>query len=198
VNVPEQPGELVTEFLPRRFAELLPAERVVQSRPSPRGVVVRVTDSGEWTLSVVAGALRVTPGAAPDAALQVSLRAADFATLVLEPLRGPVPEPSAAQLSALLGKLSRWDDETTELLRHVPGSLLVRVDDAGQVRPIAITPGGLVFSLEQGECTIDCPLGVLRDVASGRRSPLDALYAGELKLGGDVQLALALGGAFLG
>lgn len=198
MNVPEQPGELIGEFLPRRFAELLPAERVAQGRPSPRGVVVRVTGSGEWTLSVVDGELRVTPGSAPDAALQVSLRAADFAVLVVEPLRGPVPEPSAAQISALLGKVSRWDDETTELLRHVPGSLLVRVDDAGQVRPIALTPGELEFSLEQGACTIDCSLGVLRDVASGRRSPLDALYAGELKLGGDAQLALALAGVFMG
>jgi hypothetical protein len=130
--------------------------------------------------------------------LQVSLHGADFVALVVEPLRGPLPTPSAAEITALLGKLSRWDDETTELLRHVPGSLLVRVDDAGRVRPIALTPGGRAFSLEQGDCTIDCGLGVLRDVTSGRRSPLDALYAGELKLGGDAQLALALAGAFMG
>jgi SCP-2 sterol transfer family protein len=197
VNVPEQPGEFLTEFLPRRFAELLPAERVAQSRPSARGVLVRVTGSGEWTLAVVGGRLSVSAGVAPDIALQVTLRANDFGPLVVEPLRGPLPEPSAAQIGALLTKLSRWDDETTELLRHVPGSLLVRVDDGGHTRPIAVTPGELPFSLEQGGCTIDCALGVLRDVANGRRSPLDALYAGELKLAGDAQLALALAGAFM-
>jgi hypothetical protein len=198
VNVPEQPAEFLTEFLPRRFAELLPVERVKQSRPSARGVLVRVVDAGEWSLAVIDGRLQVSPGVAPDVALQVSLRVDDFRPLVVEPLRGPVPEPSAAQIGALLAKVSRWDDETTELLRHVPGGLLVRVDDSGQARPIAVTPGGMNYSLEQAACTIDCALGVLREVASGSRSPLDALYAGELKLGGDAQLALALAGAFMG
>lgn len=198
MNVPEQPGELITQFLPRRFAQLVPAERAAQSRPSPRGIVVRVTGAGEWTLAVVDGKLVVSEGASADAALQVSLRSDDFGALIVEPLRGPLPEPNAQQVTALLGKLSRWDDETTELLRHVPGSLLVRVDDAGHVRPVAVTPGGRDYSLEQGDCTIDCGASVLRDVTSGRRSPLDALYAGELKLGGDAQLALALAGAFMG
>jgi hypothetical protein len=198
VNVPEQPGDLIRVFLPRRFAELLPAERVAQSRPSPRGIVVRVVGSGEWTLAVVAGRLVTSEGTSPDAALQVSLRSEDFGALIVEPLRSPLPEPSAAQITTLLGKVSRWDEETTELLRHVPGSLLVRVDDAGHVRPVAVTPGGRAYSLEQGDCTIDCSASVLRDVTSGARSPLDALYAGELKLGGDAQLALALAGAFMG
>jgi hypothetical protein len=197
VNVPEQPGELITQFLPRRFAELVPAERVAQSRPSARGIILRVAGDGEWTLAVVDGRLAVSAGASADAALQISLRSDDFAALIVEPLRGPLPEPSAAQVTTLLGKLSRWDDETTELLRHVPGSLLVRVDDAGRVRPLAITPGGRDYSLEQGDCTIECGMSVLRDVTSGRRSPLDALYAGELKLGGDAQLALALAGVFM-
>lgn len=198
MNVPEQPRELITQFLPRRFAELVPAERAAQSRPSARGIVLRVAGSGEWTLAVVAGQLAVSEGVSADAALQVSLRSEDFGALVVELLRGPVPEPSELQVTALLGKLARWDAETTELLRHVPGSLLVRVEDAGRVRPVAVTPGGRDYSLEQGDCTIDCALSVLRDVTAGRRSPLDALYAGELKLGGDAQLALALAGAFMG
>lgn len=198
MNLPEQPGDLLTAFLPRRFAELAPRERVLQSRPSPRGIVVRVLELGEWTLSIVDGQLAVEVGNAPDAALQVTLRGSDFGPLVVEPWRSERREPTAAEVSALLAKLSRWDDETTQLLRNVPGSLLVRVDDAGLVRPIAVTPGALQASLDAAACTIDTSLDALRAIVRGERSPLDSLYAGELKLSGDAQLALALAGAFMG
>jgi hypothetical protein len=198
VSVPEAPGEFFCEFLPLRFAELFAAERVARSRPSPRGVLVRVVGSGQWLLSLAGGRLVSVPAGEQTGALSISLRAEDFARLVLEPLRQAPVDLAPEQLALVLGKFGRWDDETTGLLENVPGSLLVRIADDGVVRPVAVTPGALQPSLEQGACTIDCSWQTLRELVSGRRSALDALYAGELKLSGDAQLALALGGAFLG
>jgi hypothetical protein len=198
VSVPEAPGEFFCEFLPRRFAELFAAERVLRSRPSPRGVLVRVVGSGQWLLSIAGGRLVGVPAEDQAGVLSLSLRAEDFARLLLEPLRQAAPELTPEQLALVLGKFGRWDDETTALLENVPGSLLVRIADQGVVRPVAVSPGALPYSFEQAACTIDCSWSTLRELVSGRGSALDALYAGELKLSGDAQLALAIGGAFLG
>ena len=214
--VPESPERFFSEFLPAAVSELgaasapepasgAPAQPSLPRRrgaPSSAGVVVRVVGVGEWTLRVAERSLQTSAGMAEDVALQLSLRAEDFTSLVVEPLRRALAargEAEARELAArsLWARLGRFDEETVELLRQQQGNILVRIDDAGTSRNVALTPGRSPYSLERGECTIDCPLSALLELQDKRKNPLDLFYEGRVRIGGDAQVALAIAGLFL-
>ena len=212
--VPEAPERFFVEFLPAFVAELgaaspaaasggrAPSDEARRGRRAPAnaGVVARVVGAGEWTLRFTERALGVSPGVAQDAALQLSLRAEDFGPLVLEPLRAALTAPSesgALAARSFWTRLGRFDEETVDLLRRQEGRILVRVDDAGTSRNVALTPGLQPYSLEQAECSIDCPLSALREVQARRKNPLDLFYEGQIRITGDAQIALAMAGLFL-
>jgi hypothetical protein len=156
--------------------------------------------AGEWTLRIASASLVVEPQAAAGAALQVSLSERDWGPLIVAPLtRGLAERGDAAQPAsgALWARLARWDEETVDLLRRQPGGVLVRVDDAGTSRNVALTPGSQQYSLEQADCIIDCALADLLELQSKRKNPLDLFYAGQIRISGDAQVALALAGLFL-
>jgi len=215
VIVPEAPERFFVEFLPAFVAELgavspapvgggrAPSDEVARRGrrpPANAGIVTRVVGAGEWTLRFTDGALGVSPGVAQDAALQLSLRAEDFGPLVLEPLRAALAAPGesgALAARSFWTRLGRFDEETVDLLRRQEGRILVRVDDAGTSRNVALTPGLQPYSLEQAECNIDCPLAALREVQARRKNPLDLFYEGQIRITGDAQIALAMAGLFL-
>jgi len=171
--------------------------------PAPVGVGLRVVGAGEWTLRIVGERLLVDPVIQNDVALQVSLQARDFAPLVVQPLRRALErrEPGAAaqpqNTAGIWARLGRWDEETVELLRRQTGGILLRIADAEVQRCIALTPGVTPYSLERADCTIDCALGDLEQLQEKRSSPLDLFYAGQIRISGDAQIALAMAGLFL-
>jgi hypothetical protein len=216
VIVPEAPERFLVEFLPAFVADLgAPSEprparpsgadaRRGRRGPSGAGVAVRVVDVGEWTLRLSEHALRVSPGVADDVALQLSLRAADFTPLVIEPVRRALGAPGAADAGvrqvwarSFWTRLGRFDEETADLLRRQEGRILLRVDDAGTSRNVALTPGLQKYSLDDAECCIDCELAALYSVQEKRANPLDLFYQGEIRITGDAQIALAMAGLFL-
>jgi SCP-2 sterol transfer family protein len=221
VIVPERPEEFFSQFVPLYFAELasragVPKPRLESSgsplvgvparAPAPAGVAIRVVDAGVWTLRIVNGQLRAETGSSPDVALQVSLHERDFGKLIVTPLRRALQaladKPSSENARALLqtgfwARLGRWDEETVDLLRRQSGGILVRIEDAGTSRNVALTPGTRPYSLAEAECTIDCRLEDLEQLQAKQSSPLDLFYAGQIRIGGDAQIALAMAGLFL-
>jgi hypothetical protein len=211
VIVPDPPERFLVEFLPAFVAELgAPPDsaapgsegtRRPRRGPSGAGIVVRVVGAGEWTLRLVDRKLLVAPGVAADVALQLSLRAEDFGPLIVEPTRrGLVTAPAGARATAARSfwtRLARFDDETVDLLQRQEGRILVRVDDAGTSRNVALTPGARQYSLDTAECCIDCELSALEEVQTKRKSPLDLFYDGRIRITGDAQIALAMAGLFL-
>jgi hypothetical protein len=163
--------------------------------------VVRVVGAGEWTLRLAERKLLVSPGVAADVALQLSLRAEDFGPLIVEPARRALEAaPPGARASAARSfwtRLGRFDDETVDLLRRQEGRILVRVDDAGTSRNVALTPGARQYSLDSAECCIDCELSALEAVQAKHKNPLDLFYEGQIRITGDAQIALAMAGLFL-
>jgi hypothetical protein len=216
VIVPEAPERFLVEFLPTIVADFgapsappLARSSEADARrgrrgPSSAGVAVRVIDVGEWTLRLSERALCVSPGVAADVALQLSLRGVDFTPLVIEPVRRALDVPGAADAAArqlwargLWTRLGRFDEETADLLRRQPGRILVRVDDAGTSRNVALTPGLQEYSLDRAECYIECELAALYSVQEKRKNPLDLFYEGGIRITGDAQIALAMAGLFL-
>lgn len=190
--------------------------RAARRLPAPVGVAMRIVSAGEWTLRIVSGHLQVAAGVAPDVALQLSMHARDFSALVVGPLRqaeralatsrspgtstertSERPLAAKAASSGVWSRLGRWDEETVDLLRRQAGRILVRVDDAGTSRNVAITPGLLPYSLETAECIIDCRLADLEGLQTKKANPLDLFYQGQIRITGDAQVALAMAGLFL-
>ncbi|MBM4361503.1 MAG: SCP2 sterol-binding domain-containing protein, partial [Deltaproteobacteria bacterium] len=90
-----------------------------------------------------------------------------------------------------LGVLGARPD-TARLIRHVPGSVLVRVADAGAARRLLVTPGRRAARFEDAACTIDCSLSDLEDARAAGLSPMQLFAQGKLRISGNVQIALAL------
>lgn len=211
--VPETAAELIGEFLPNFVGGLLaraaaaPAQRSVNPAlklPAPVGVGLRVVGAGEWTLRITgAGAapkLVVESGISSNVALQLSLDQRDFVPLVVAPLRRAVEAAAAAPSTAAPGvwsRLGRWDEETVELLRRQTGGILLRIRDGELKRCVALTPSTQPFSLESAPCMIDCSLSDLEQLQAQRGNPLDLFYAGQIRISGDAQIALAMAGLFL-
>jgi len=224
VIVPTAPERFLVEFLPAFVADIggpstpgnaggavggasdAGARRA--RRPAGAGIAVRVVGVGEWTLHLAERALRVSPGMADDVALQLSVSERDFEPLVVEPTRRALAASASSQeagasaeraLAArgLWTRLGRFDDETADLLRRQEGRILVRVDDGGTSRNVALTPGLQPYSLDSAECCIDCELAALEAVQDKRKNPLDLFYEGQIRITGDAQIALAMAGLFL-
>jgi hypothetical protein len=214
VIVPETAAELLGEFLPNFVGDLLaraatasPLQRSVSSAtklPAPVGVGLRVVGAGEWTLRIVATdpapRLVVEAGIASDVALQVSLAERDFLPLVVAPLRRALDAAAGAASApgpGLWTRLGRWDEETVDLLRRQTGGILLRLRDGELTRCVALTPSTQPFSLESAPCMIDCELSDLEQLQAQRGNPLDLFYAGQIRISGDAQIALAMAGLFL-
>lgn len=211
--VPESAAELIGEFLPNFVGGLLaraaaaPAQRSVNPAPklpAPVGVGLRVVGAGEWTLRIAgdgaAPKLVVESGISSDVALQLSLDQRDFVPLVVAPLRRALDAAANAPSTAAPGvwsRLGRWDEETVELLRRQTGGILLRIRDGELKRCVALTPSTQPFSLESAPCVIDCALSDLEQLQAQRGNPLDLFYAGQIRISGDAQIALAMAGLFL-
>ena len=208
--VPDPPERFLVEFLPSFVAELGAAPEPASPRdegrrarrsPSGAGIAVRVVGVGEWTLRLSDRKLLVASGVAEDVALQLSLRGEDFTPLIVAPVRRALETaPDSARALAARSfwtRLGRFDDETVDLLRRQDGRILVRIDDAGTSRNVALTPGVQQYSLDTAECCIDCELSALHEVQAKRQNPLDLFYEGRIRITGDAQIALAMAGLFL-
>ena len=219
--VPEAPERFLVEFLPTLVASVIAdsgafadsaepraarasdeESRRGRRGPSSAGIAVRVVGVGEWTLRLAERTLQITAGVADDVALQLSLRGEDFAPLVIEPTRRALQSPDAAAARARAARgfwtrLGRFDDETADLLRRQEGRILVRVNDSGTSRNIALTPGAQPYSLDSAECCIDCDLSALESIQEKKSNPLDLFYDGQIRITGDAQIALAMAGLFL-
>jgi hypothetical protein len=215
VIVPESAAELIGNFLPNFVGDLLERAAAASAQrpvgpaakvPAPAGVGLRVVGAGEWTLRITGDAtvkaapkLIVESGIASDVALQISLAERDFVPLVVAPLQRAVAAsaPSSTNVPGLWTRLGRWDEETVDLLRRQTGGILLRIRDGELKRCVALTPSTQPFSLESAPCTIDCALGDLEQLQAQRGNPLDLFYAGQIRISGDAQIALAMAGLFL-
>ena len=213
--VPETPAELIGEFLPNFVGRLLSALPPAAGKgprgvgptavraPAPTGVGLRVVGAGEWTLRIAGEQLLVEPQIRQDVALQVSLAERDFGPLVVAPLRRALAQragesgTSSAAPASLWARLGRWDEETVDLLRRQTAGILLRIQDGDLKRGVALTPGTHPYSLETAECTIDCALADLEQLQAKQGNPLDLFYAGQIRISGDAQIALAMAGLFL-
>jgi hypothetical protein len=188
---PRDPEQFLTAFLPARFEG---AASVFAGITSVGSITFRVPSRGEWSLRLVDGRLEVVRGSDDDTMVQVTIPEEDFAVLISESVdrsAGRTNAASAGPLRALVAK-----PDAARMVRHVPGSLLFVARDGDLRRRILVTPGKRVANLDSPECTIECALADMVDAQSKGVPPMQLFVAGKLRLTGNVQIAMALAGAF--
>jgi hypothetical protein len=191
MNTPRDPEEFLASFLPTRFESAASAFAGVTSVGS---ITFRVPPRGEWSLRLVDGRLEVARGADDDAMVQVTVPEEDFGVLISESVDRGASRASAASVGPLRALVAKPD--AARMVRHVPGSLLFVARDGDLRRRILVTPGKRVANLDSPECTIECALADMVDAQSKGLPPMQLFVAGKLRLSGNVQIAMALAGAF--
>jgi len=193
-SVPADPDTFFTSYLPARFER---AAGGAGPKSSVGSVTARVVGSGEWSLRIEGGELRVLRGTEDDVMLQVTVTLDDFAVIVREPLEaldaaGRSPIARLGPLRALAA-----EPETARLVRHVPGSVLLVARDGERSHRLLLTPGRRAADLASAECTIQCALDDLRAAQSGAVPPMQLFVSGKLRITGNVQIAMALAGILM-
>jgi hypothetical protein len=181
--------DFARRFIPEQFARL---REVLASRTWPGSLALSVEGEGAWSFRIREGELEVLSDLEDDRLLTVSLSADDFSKIV-----GMIPSAENPKPSVLSHKLLRWDAETVNLVRNLPGSILLRFDDQATVRRVLLTPALGSRSFDEAACAIDCAWADLLDVQAGKQQPMDLFLAGKIRLSGNVEVALALAGLLL-
>jgi hypothetical protein len=126
--------------------------------------------------------------------LQITIPGEDFPILISESVdRGSAHavSMSAGPFRALIAK-----PDAARMVRHVPGSLLFVAREGELRRRILVSPGKRAGSLDAAECTIECALADMIDAQTKGISPMQLFVGGKLKITGNLQIAMALAGAF--
>jgi hypothetical protein len=180
------PKAFFEDWLPKTFAEA--GEGTDISAAAEFTVLVEVGADG-WWLALEQGKLSVTqPARAEEATFRIRTDPVSFEKLLTESLA--LLDNRKPKLQAL-----RLDAETRKLLVNVPQGLKLVVDGETWRAEVAFSPGR-VDPAESG-CTLTCAMADLRDVQAGRANPMELFMNGRLKLDGNVEIAMALGGLFL-
>jgi hypothetical protein len=186
---PQTVAEFVEQFLPEQYVRLCE-----QGGPalSQARFGLNVVGAGQWSLIAGGQQLEIQRNLTADRVLTASVTADDFERLALgEALSEERPPLFIGQ------RMLRVDTQTLTLVKNVPGSILVRIADQGTQRRVLLTPGDRAIDFENAECAVECDHVDLIAVRSGQVPPLELFLAGKLRVLGDAQLALALGGLFV-
>jgi len=190
-DVPEDPETFFSVFLAQRFESASPDLAGFSSIGS---VLFRVTGVGEWSLRIGDGALECVREMEDDVVLQITVAPSDFPVLFVEPARRlgadrPLPRQTAA-LRRLLGNA-----ETSRLVRRVPGSVLVALNQGDRRCQLLVTAGRRRAEVESAECTVELDFDDWNAAEAGSVSLSDLFVKGKLRIRGNVQIAMALAGA---
>lgn len=204
-QIPDAPGEFFTSFVPQRFAAL-PASvhNVLVSKSSPGSLVCRVEGDpgGVWSLRLVSGKVEVSPEAAADVLLQITIPADDFAAVLVEGARiyeAAHPEISSQSLERQLiaFKALAIDAERARLIRAIPGSMAFHIKDGDRIRRLGLTPGGKPAKLDKPECRVECMMSDFRDMQTGKVQPMQLFMQQKMKMIGNAQIPMALSTVFV-
>lgn len=188
------PEAFFQSWLPARFAEL--KEKSPQLAAAQCSLLAQVGEAA-WSLKVGDGELSVDSLDGPAHAQVHEPSSAMFrfhtTHAAFNLLLASAFEHRSASAPAL--KLLQLDPEVGRLAGAVPACLQLRVIDGAASHVVVFGPG----NQPQGNvgCTLECELADVQAMQRGECDPMELFMSGRLRLEGDLQVAMALGGIFL-
>jgi hypothetical protein len=186
---PASPREFFESYLPSWFAAATPSQVT-----SPGALVFHI-GAESYALRLDAGVLRVSSGPVPDAILQVSMTAADFAELIRQ---GDALFNSGASDRLLALRSLSLDAERAKIIRNVDGSVAFEITDEAQVRTLLLSPGVAVAGSSPPACTVRVAASDFWALSRGEKNPFELLMEGKIRLQGRMEVAMALSSVLVG
>jgi hypothetical protein len=173
-------ADFFLSWLPRQL------EEVRASRNVSTEVTLLVEVAGaSYTVRLSPSEASVQESAIPSPTFRARLDRSSFERLLSGADTRSLGDGAAAKLLLL-------DAETVDLVARVSGCLEVRFEEGDAVYSVVFGPG----MLDEVGCTISCALADVEQVQAGTVQPFELLMNGKLRIEGDPQIALALGGLF--
>lgn len=180
-------AELFESWLPQRFAEL----KTTSPSLGETECSLRVTvDEKHWFLKLGSGQLAIQIDADGEPTFQ--LRTSEAALRLLMTGAAKVEVDSAANPAL---KVLSLDAEVVRLASSIPACLKVVVQAPDGPCEAVFGPGHL--APDAVGCSLECQLEDLQQLQSGQADPMELFMSGKLKLDGDPQIAMALGGLLM-
>jgi putative sterol carrier protein len=193
-DVPESPKEFFTQYIPSRFGAL---KAGLAGKSSNGSMVFRVSDVGEWSLTLAQGELVVTEGMKDDVIIQVTVSSEDFEPIFVQGalMQGDAEIKPEQQVMAF--KALTVDEERVKLVKNIAGTVAFVVDAGGKSHKLSITPGSGAPKLDAPDCRLECKLNDFMDMQTGKQNPMQLAMSGKIKIVGNAQIPMALSGVFV-
>ncbi len=187
-NVPNDPKEFFTTFLPSQFEAM---KEKFAGKSSVGSVLFRVVDGGEWSINLKDGDISVTEGAVDDILVQVTVRPEDFGPLIVEAAeaQGDTMAPEAQMMAF---KALAVDESRLGMLTQAKGSVAFVITDGDAIRKLVITPGTQTANVENPECKLECQMSEFLQLQTGKVLPMQLAMSGKIRIVGDATLPMAL------
>lgn len=190
-DIPRSPARFFEEYAPAHVARLGAA---LANRNSPGSVAFDLGPAaGAWSLRLHQGQVEVTKGVAEDTLVHISLAPEDFETVIVAGAER-LGDAAGIERQLVAVRVLTIDADRARLLRESAGSLLLRLTSPEGERRLTLTVGGIAPKAE-ADAELGCELEDLWAIQSGAKNPFELLMEGKLKIGGNMQLAMALGAA---
>jgi putative sterol carrier protein len=193
-DVPEQPREFFTNYVPSRFAAV---KEGVAGRTSSGSMVFRVEGAGEWSLRLENGELTVKDGMEDDVIIQVTASEADFKPIFVQSAVLQEGETIRPEHQVMAFKALTIDAERANLVRGINGTVAFVIDDQGKQLKLAITPGKGTPKLDSPDCRLECKMSDFIDMQTGKQNPMQLAMSGKIRIVGNAQVPMALSGVFV-
>lgn len=200
---PTKLTDLPEDIAPTAFFQLVAAELAAQpvppGAPDDKAVVTLTGDGGgSWTIAVHGGEVTVAEGDAQGPLVHATMTVEDWRSFVAGRVRDVV-RGAAGRLVFDPAELAKLQERAgaVEALRALPGTLVVRLDDAetGGSYALAVTTGGAPVDVETPTATITIKVADMASLIAGQEDPMTAFFSGKIALDGDMNHVMGLFGA---
>jgi len=192
-------ANLPTDIAPADFFKLL--EEALAAEPAPVGappekLAIRLEGDGggDWALGFAGGKLACTAGRVDGTPLQITLGVADWRAFVAGRVRDAVAAKVQVGFDASqAAKLYRVSNKT-EAIKAFSGDLQLIVQDQelGADYKLTLTFGGGTPNTAAPKTTVGVYLQDFVGMAAGEVNPQMAFFQGQIRLDGDMNLAMSL------
>ena len=150
---------------------------------------------GQWNVGFVDGRAQIREGEISDPTVQVSLSVIDWREFVVGRVRDVVTPGMDKNLLDPRMIVRIFDDrDAVEAVRDFQGTIKLTVRDPEEDGDyvLFVTLGGQAETREESATTVEISLGDLASLVRQESTPQAAFFAGQIRIDGDMNLAMAL------
>jgi putative sterol carrier protein len=190
------PRTIVPEAFFEKVMELVADIQAPPEAAADRALVrLEGVGGGEWNVGFLEGRAQIREGTISDPTVQLSLSVIDWREFVVGRVRDVVTPGMDTNLLDPRMVVRIFDDrEAVEAVRDFKGTLRLTVRDVAEDSDyvLFVTLGSQAETREEPATTVEISLEDLASLVRQDSTPQTAFFAGQIRIDGDMNLAMAL------